>query len=105
MTHRVYEYRAVTWRDKYLRELSLDECMLVQLRKFEWSGNARYLYERKEYPVFQQKTINIRIAVNNILRHRLVRECKAGTFLHLLQFAQDIFETSERGMSLDIENE
>ena len=99
MTHSVDEYRAVTWRHKYLPELSLDKCLLVQLRQFLRGQETRGIFsEDMNYPVFPKKTVNIRIAFNNILRHRLVRECKIGTPLHLLQFARDCFETSERAM-------
>jgi hypothetical protein len=99
MTHSIYEYRAVTWRHKYLPELSLDERLLVQLRQFLCGQETRGIFsERMDYPVFPKKTVNIRIAFGNILRQGLVRECKTGTSLHLLQFARDFFETSERAI-------
>ena len=99
MTHSVDEYGAVTWRHKYLPELSLDECLVVQLRQFLRGQETRGVFsETMDYPVFPKKTVNIRIAFGNISRHRLVRECKTGTFLHPLQFVRGFFETSERAI-------
>ena len=57
------------------------------------------------YPVFRQKSVNIRIAFSNILRHRLVCKSKTTTSLHIHQFARDVFENSdsERATSSDVE--
>ena len=65
----------------------------------------RHLCERKDYRVFRQKTVNIRVAVGNTLRRRLVCECKTATSSHLHQFNRGVLETSERAMSSVIEND
>ena len=53
------------------------------------------LEKRKDYRVFRQKTVSIRIAIGNILRHGLVCECQTATSLYLHQFARRVLETSE----------
>ena len=108
MTHSVYEHHAVTWRHRNFPGLSLE--VLIKLRQYTWSGSVpwRHLCERKDYRVFRQKTVNIYIAISNILRRRLVCECITTTSSHLhpLQFPQAVLVTSERAMFnlSDIEN-
>lgn len=102
MTRGVHKYCTATWRHDYLQDLLSpfpDGCLIIHLRQFTRSGNARYVFTRKNHRIFQKKIIDIRLASSNLCRHGTVCKCETSTALHGHQLERGGFETSARGMA------